>query len=348
MAEVQPLKTLRYDRAAVGSLDAVAAPPYDVIDAPLRAELAAKSPFNVVEVDLPQANGDDPYLHAQTIMEAWRQQGVVMREREPAIWAMTQDYTGPDGTRPAPATASSAACAWRTTARAASARTSAPSPGPKEDRLRLTRATRANLSPIFSLFPDPEQPGLEGARAAHQRGAVRHRHRRRRHAQHALAGRRPGARSRRSRTRCADRELLIADGHHRYETARVYAEEIGGEGEHRYVLMFLCSLQDPGLTIFPTHRLLRTSDDEQARGAARHDRARLRRRARSSADELEPPAGDGRSRSATSTRFHKQPAAPDAQGPGDRRRRAARQARRRTAGSTPPCSRRSCSRARSA
>src|SRR3712207_7492185 len=54
----------------------------------------------------------------------------------------------------------------------------------------------------------------------------------------------------------ADAELLIADGHHRYETARVYAEEVGGEGEHRYVLMFLCSLSDPGLTIFPTHRLL--------------------------------------------------------------------------------------------
>jgi uncharacterized protein (DUF1015 family) len=53
-----------------------------------------------------------------------------------------------------------------------------------------------------------------------------------------------------------DAELLIADGHHRYETARVYAEEVGGEGEHRYVLMFLCSLDDPGLTVFPTHRLL--------------------------------------------------------------------------------------------
>jgi uncharacterized protein (DUF1015 family) len=58
-----------------------------------------------------------------------------------------------------------------------------------------------------------------------------------------------------------DRELLIADGHHRYETARVYAQEIGGEGEHSYVLMFLCSLQDSGLTIFPTHRLLTNLKD---------------------------------------------------------------------------------------
>src|SRR6476661_9186944 len=97
MADVQPLRTLRYDLATVGSLDAVAAPPYDVIDAQLRAELASRSPFNVVEIDLPEANGDDPYLHAQTTLDAWRQEGVIVREREPALWAMTQDYTGPDG-----------------------------------------------------------------------------------------------------------------------------------------------------------------------------------------------------------------------------------------------------------
>ena len=85
-----------------------------------------------------------------------------------------------------------------------------------------------------------------------------------------------------------DRELLIADGHHRYETARVYAEEIGGEGEHRYVLMFLCSLSDPGLTIFATHRLLTGLDDDK--------RARLTRTLEDAfdsqpidEDDLEPP-----------------------------------------------------------
>ena len=66
----------------------------------------------------------------------------------------------------------------------------------------------------------------------------------------------------------ADAELLIADGHHRYETARVYADEIGGEGEHRYTLMCLVSLDDPGLTVFGTHRLLSGLADDPARQEA--------------------------------------------------------------------------------
>src|ERR671926_1257923 len=99
MADVQPLRTLRYEPAAVGSLDAVAAPPYDVIDDDLRAELAARSPFNVVEIDLPRTDdNEDPYLHAETTFEAWRQQGILVKEREPALWPATQRFTMPDGT----------------------------------------------------------------------------------------------------------------------------------------------------------------------------------------------------------------------------------------------------------
>jgi uncharacterized protein (DUF1015 family) len=292
MADVQPLRTLRYDLAAVGSLDAVAAPPYDVIDAPLRAELAAKSPFNVVEVDLPEANGGDPYLHAQTTMEAWLQQGIVTREREPAIWAMTQDYTGPDGNS---YTRHGFFCRVRVEDYGPGRirpheRTQ---PGPKEDRLRLTRATRANLSPIFSLFPDPDgeawsalEPLTTGddpyATVADADGTLNRLWR------VADAGT-----IERVQSILADRELLIADGHHRYETARVYAQEVGGEGEHSYVLMFLCSLQDSGLTIFPTHRLL-TGLDEDRRAALRKAIETRFEVSEIGADELEPPAGGER------------------------------------------------------
>src|SRR5262245_18578521 len=98
MADAQPLRTLRYDLGAVGSLEAVIAPPYDVIDADLRAELAARSPFNVVEIDLRRApGGGDPYVHAAETFRAWRQEGVLIREGEPAFWVLRQEYTGPDG-----------------------------------------------------------------------------------------------------------------------------------------------------------------------------------------------------------------------------------------------------------
>jgi uncharacterized protein (DUF1015 family) len=104
----------------------------------------------------------------------------------------------------------------------------------------LTRATRANLSPIFSLFPDP----AGAAATALERAAAGE--------PFATAADHEGTRNTLWRiadadgiaalqAALADAELLIADGHHRYETARVYADEIGGEGPHRYVLMLLCS-----------------------------------------------------------------------------------------------------------
>src|SRR3954454_2816022 len=165
MADVQPLKTLRYDPSSVGSLEDVIAPPYDVIDDAERAQLLARSPFNVVEIDLPQVNGGDPYQHARDTLDAWRHQGVVVTEREPALWALEQRYTAPDGDE--------------RTRRGFFARVRVEDygagrirpherthPGPKEDRLRLTRATRANLSPIFSLFPDPDNAASEAIASA--------------------------------------------------------------------------------------------------------------------------------------------------------------------------------------
>jgi uncharacterized protein (DUF1015 family) len=262
--EIQPLRALHYDLRAVGGLDNVISPPYDVIDDDQRAELAAKSPFNAVEIDLPRIGGEapiglmepgDPYLHAQTVLQEWLQQGIVVRDREPAIWPMTQEFTTPSGDT---ATRHGFFCRVRVSEYGAGRirpheRTH---PGPKEDRLRLTRATRANLSPIFSLYDDPEGAAWAALDdAIDETGAV------------GEAGDSVGAASRLWRVTDSDAiaaveaaleptELLIADGHHRYETARVYADEVGGDGDHRYVLMYLVALDDPGLAVFPTHRLL--------------------------------------------------------------------------------------------
>src|SRR2546430_11660394 len=98
MAEIQPLRALHYNTSVVGPLDDVVAPPYDVIDAEQRAQLIARSPFNVVAVDLPQGD-PDPYESARELFETWQLQGALVRDREPAVWAHTQEYTGPDGSR---------------------------------------------------------------------------------------------------------------------------------------------------------------------------------------------------------------------------------------------------------
>lgn len=305
MAEIQPLRALRYEVGTVGSLDAVAAPPYDVIDPELRAQLAARSPFNIVEVDLPVADGGDPYLHAQTILEAWRQQHVMVRDREPSVWALTQDYTAPDGSS---RTRHGFFCRVRVEGYGPGRirpheRTQ---PGPKEDRLRLTRATRTNLSPIFSLFEDPEQAAwaaLEPHTGEEPFGTFTDP---------------DGGVSRLWRVgdedaigavgaALADRELLIADGHHRYETARLYAEEVGGEGEHSWVLMFLCSLSDPGLTVFPTHRLLTDVKDEERQRAIREVLLRDFEVEPVSFDAVEPSGEADRVTLGYADSFHKQP-----------------------------------------
>jgi uncharacterized protein (DUF1015 family) len=259
MADVQPLRALHYDLAKVGRLGDVAAPPYDVIDADQRAALVARSPHNVVEIDLP--DGEDPYAHAAELFAAWQRSGVLVRDAEPALWALEQRYSGPDGElrRRRGFFARVRVEDYGSGRIRPHERTH---PGPREDRLRLTRATRANLSPIFSLYSDPSATAwnaLDAAKPHEEWGQFEDGdgtlHRLWRVAD-------ADAIETVSRT-LADAELLIADGHHRYETSRVYAEEIGGEGDHRYVLMCLVALEDPGLTVFPTHRLVGGLDPER-------------------------------------------------------------------------------------
>ena len=287
MAQIEPLKALHYDLAKTGGLQDVIAPPYDVIDAAQRAELEAESPYNVVRIDLPQ--GEDPYRTAAQELAGWRQEGVIVEDDDPALWILEQEYTGPDNRR--------------RTRRGFLARVRVEEygpgrvrpherthPGPKEDRLRLTRATKANLSPIFALFSDPDgtaRRALEPATADDPWGT---------------AGDDDGTRNRIWRVAdpsaiatvkeaLIDAELLIADGHHRYETARIYADEVGGMGPQQYVLMDLVALQDPGLTIFPTHRLLKNLTPEQQKALASAIRRDFDIQELGSTDELGPQPG---------------------------------------------------------
>jgi uncharacterized protein (DUF1015 family) len=269
MADVRPIFATHYDLDVVGSLDKVAAPPYDVIDATQRAELLERSPYNAVAIDLPKPYGetgpqqtdDDPYARAAQAMEAWREAGALVEDSEPAIWAMTQDYTGPDG-----AARTRHGILARVRVEDFEAGQILPHertlPGPKRDRLDLTRATRHNLSPIFSLstkdpWPlvapaiDAEQPWGEATDAG---GTVTRVWRVGDPAIHVAVT-----------ELLAGAQLLIADGHHRYETAIAYRDEVGGEGDHNFTLMALTGLDDPGLTVFPTHRLLSGFAGDQER-----------------------------------------------------------------------------------
>jgi uncharacterized protein (DUF1015 family) len=266
----------------------VVAPPYDVIDAGMRRELLARSPFNVVELDLPEApGGGDRYEHAAETLEAWTLEGVLTADRDPSVWAMTQEYTAPDCTR----------CTRHGLLARVRISEYGPGlirphertqPGPKEDRLRLTEASRHNLSPIFALYHGDAwrhvEPALESdpwGETTDADGTVNRVWR--------IAD--PDVHEAISST-LADTELLIADGHHRYETARTYADAIGGDGPHRYVLMCLVSLEDPGLTVFPTHRLLTGLDSAQRDALG----ARLRELFEVEEvplDQLDPAGADG-------------------------------------------------------
>jgi uncharacterized protein (DUF1015 family) len=260
MAEVLPFKALHYDLGKVGSLDAVAAPPYDVIDAPQRQALLERSPYNAVAIDLPKpfdpADPDsdpsgDPYAEAAARIEGWKADGALVQDTEPSLWALTQDYVAPDGNG-----YSRNGILARVRVEDYESGTVRPHerthPGPLLDRLELTRATGYNLSPIFSLSTEdawplvaPSLPDEPWGEARDEDGTVNRLWKIEDPAVQAAV------------TEClASAQLLIADGHHRYETARVFRDEVGGEGPHNYTLMSLTGLDDPGLTVFPTHRLL--------------------------------------------------------------------------------------------
>jgi uncharacterized protein (DUF1015 family) len=272
MAEVLPFKALHYDLGKVGSLDAVAAPPYDVIDAGQRRALLERSPYNAVAIDLPKpfdrADPDsdpsgDPYAEAAARIESWKADGALVQDDEPSLWALTQDYVAPDGN-----SYSRNGILARVRVEDYESGTVRPHerthPGPLLDRLELTRASGYNLSPIFSLSTEDAWPLLAPSlsdepwgEATDESGTVNRLWKVENPAVHAAV------------TEClAGAQLLIADGHHRYETARTFRDEVGGEGAHNYTLMSLTGLDDPGLLVFPTHRLLSGFADNPERQQA--------------------------------------------------------------------------------
>ena len=261
---IEPLRALRYDGSRV-ALDDVICPPYDVISPADREALLKRSEYGVVRLELPDtANEAAQQLHE------WRRDGVLVRDAEPGLWWHEQRFTGPDGidrtragffaaVRLSPYEEGRVRPHERTHAHA------------KQTRLDLMRATRANTSPIFGLYDDPHGGPREalapaGGRAPDMEatdgdGTV-----------HRFWGITSPDAIAATQAALGEREILIADGHHRYETALSYREEQherdGNPADDRpydFILMYLANLHGEGLAIYPTHRVVRALRDVDAR-----------------------------------------------------------------------------------
>ena len=258
MAEIAPLTPLCYDLRA--PLERLVAPPYDVISPEGRAALAAQDPNNVVHLILPEGEGDTRYAAAAAQLAEMRAGGVLVRDDEPGYFRYDQTFAPPGAPAGAPTrTRTGFLAAVRLSP--FSDRIVLPHErtlsGPKVDRLKLFRATRTNLSPGFMLYRDPERAldaHLATARALAEfttaDGVV-----------HRLSKITEPAALRAITRQVAQSSLLIADGHHRYETAVAYAAEIASanpaapeRAEFRYFMTFLANGDDPNLVVFPTHR----------------------------------------------------------------------------------------------
>jgi len=251
MAVVGPFPGIRYDAARVGSMAAVVAPPYDVISPAEQAALYDRSPYNAVRLILPRDT--DRAGASARALRAWLEAGVLTADAEPSLYVYSQRFSLGDGRS---LIRDGVICRLRLEDFASGVvrpheRTF---PGPKADRLALMRATGAYLSPIFGLYARPNEPvrtlvGPLGTPLVDVLDAGG--------CGHTLWRVTDTAAVARFREALAHETVYIADGHHRYETGLAYRDELGGAGASAWIMACLVNMEEPGLVILPTHRLLR-------------------------------------------------------------------------------------------
>jgi uncharacterized protein (DUF1015 family) len=264
MAEIAPIRGVLYDPARV-SVAKVLAPPYDVIGEEERARLEAQDPHNCVRLILPRGDGDAKYEVAARTLASWRGEGILRRDEQPAIYRYNQIYKraelGPD---PVVRRGFISAVRLHAFSEGVIKPHERTLRGPKEDRLKLMRACKAHFSQIFMLYPDPAR-AADAAFAAAEANAP------------DLDGETADG-TRHQLWRVTDQATLatvarvlaplsfyIADGHHRYETMLALRDEwrasAGAAGVNprattEFATAFLANMDDPGLVVLPTHRLV--------------------------------------------------------------------------------------------
>lgn len=262
---IVPFRGIRYDLSQK-ELSEVTAPPYDVINEEGQKRLYARDPHNVIRLILGRqfpkdTETDNRYTRAAADLQAWIKEGVLKRDAEPSFTLYEQEFTLKDGTRHV----RRGFLALRRLEEFGKGKIQPHEKtlaGPKADRLLLTKACRANLSPIFSLYSDSER-ALAAVLAPHFQkepfadfkddDGVRQR----------LWRVTDPLLFRKTNEIVGQKNLFIADGHHRYETALAYREwmraqnpDAPEDAPFNYVLMFFSDMEDPGLVILPTHRVL--------------------------------------------------------------------------------------------
>lgn len=260
MAEINAFRGLRYNVARVGcDQSAVVAPPYDVLTEEDKQALLKQAAENVVAVDLPhmppkEAGPDEVYARSAEQLEQWQQQEVLVTEPQPAIYVYHQTYTvgGKTYTRKK----FFARMRLQEFGKGLVFPHEQTFGGPKEDRLKLMKATGCQLSAVFGLYSDPDN----AVAATLDRGQA---------APDVTAGMQDVQNSMWVITdpavidavcrQMADKPVYIADGHHRYGTALMYRDSLGAiPADHpaNFILVGLCAMEDPGALILPTHRII--------------------------------------------------------------------------------------------
>jgi uncharacterized protein (DUF1015 family) len=264
MAQIAPFHGLRFDLSRSQDPAALLAPPYDVISERQREALERRHDHNVVHLDLPRGEGDQRYQVAGGLLERWIAEGTLRRDDRPAIYRYEQRFTHANGAGTRAYTRRGFIALLQLEPFAA--RVVLPHEhtlsGPKVDRLKLMRATRAHFSQIFGLYRDPageaeallspveeQQPDLD---ATTDDGC--------RHRLWAITD--PGTIANVARV-LAPKQVMIADGHHRYETMISLRDELRpadwppGRSLADWGTMFFARAEDPGLLVLPTHRLIK-------------------------------------------------------------------------------------------
>ncbi|MEY2669049.1 MAG: hypothetical protein RJA59_1687 [Pseudomonadota bacterium] len=267
MPSIAPFQGVRY--AVSGrALSARLAPPYDVVTPAQRDALAARDPHGIVHVILGRDEpgdheGSDRNSRAAGLLRAWTDSGILQRDPRPALYGLEQAFVAPDG-KERVRRGVMAAVRMHDLREGIVLAHEATIPASVEDRLALLRNVRTDLSPVFGLHDDPRGEVAAALNASFGRDPV------------AEATTDDGTRQRLWRIEdaptiatvqkvLASRRILIADGHHRYAAALAYRDELDrvkpglpADGGHRFTLMYLLARNDPGLVIYPTHRLLRS------------------------------------------------------------------------------------------